>query len=110
MSFRSGAPPPTHQSIIALNAFKLSSLAFFPAIVLRLSSALVLCIGLDCASKVSADNLSDSVPEARIFETNCWSEAEVVLGGGREEWRSAARERRDATVEESTGTDGGIKV
>ena len=49
-NFRSGAPPPTHQSTIHRRAFKLSSLPPFPlprsAIFFKLSRDLRLCKGL----------------------------------------------------------------
>lgn len=49
-NFRSGAPPPTHQSTMHRRAFKLSSLPPFPlplsAIIFRLSKDLMLCTGL----------------------------------------------------------------
>ena len=75
---------------MALNAFKLTSLPFFPAIVLKLSNARVLCIGLDCARSVSAESLSESVPDARTFAINCSSDLEVEGGGGKAECSSSA--------------------
>lgn len=82
-NLRSGPPPPTHQSTMALNAFRLTSLPFFPPIVLKLSNARVLWIGLDWTRSVSADNLSESVPDARTFPINCSSDLEVEGGGGK---------------------------
>lgn len=75
-NFLSGADPPTHQSTIALNAFKLSSRPFFCAIPRSVSSARVLCKGLVCAMSVSADRRSESVPPASMRCRKAASEAE----------------------------------
>lgn len=72
LSFRLGAPPPTHQSTMQRRAFKLSSLPPFPfplsAIPFNVSKAFVLCRGLLWTNKVSALSLSDSVPDWIILD------------------------------------------
>ena len=78
LSFRSGAPPPIHQSTTARSAFKLSSRPFLEAIVLRLSNARTLCTGEPCTMSVSAESRSDSVPDARTRDKKRASEDEVV--------------------------------
>lgn len=95
-NLRSGAPPPTHQSTMARNAFRLSSRPFLDAIVFKLSSARVLCIGLDCAMRVNAERRSESVPEARTLDTNCSSDLEVEGGGGSDIWSDSAFALSDA--------------
>ena len=78
LSFRSGAPPPIHQSTTARNAFKLSSRPFFEAIALRLSSARTLCTGEPCTMSVKAESRSDNVPDARTRVKKRASAEEVV--------------------------------
>lgn len=39
---------------------------------------------------MSADSLSESVPDARTFAINCSSDLEVEAGGGRAVWRASA--------------------
>src|ERR1700689_3748457 len=88
LSFRLGAPPPTHQSTTHLNAFRLSSLPPFPlprsAIPLSVSKALRLCTGLLCTRSVSALSLSESVPPCKIFWRN--EKSDVVLVAVDEDW------------------------
>ena len=78
LSFRSGAPPPTHQSTTALSAFKLSSRPFLAAMAFKLSSARALCTGEPCAISVSADRRSESVPEVRTRVRKRESDIELV--------------------------------
>lgn len=94
---------------MALHAFKLSSLPFFPAIVFRLSSALTLWIGLLCANSVNAERRSDRVPEARTLEMNCSSDLDVEGGGGRDAWRDCAFVRREASTDDE-GSERGSSV
>jgi hypothetical protein len=70
-NFRSGAPPPIHQSTTQRKAFRLSSLPPLPlprsAIPLSVSRAFVLCRGLLCTNSVRALSLSESVPDFNIL-------------------------------------------
>jgi hypothetical protein len=102
LNFRSGAPPPTHQSIIALAALSLSSLPaglplpFSPSCAVtpplpfsvkffKASNARILCKGAPCTMRVSALSRSLKVPLARILRRKTRSEAELPAASDRTE-------------------------
>ena len=103
LSFRFGAPPPTHQSIIALAALSLSALPaaiplpFSPSCgaltpprpfsdrSFRASNARMLCKGAPWAMRVSALRRSLRVPPDRMLRRKARSDAEPPVAFGRAE-------------------------